>query len=110
MILVVPDPTFVSDYFRLLGVTRLVQAHDVVPQVGASGGRHDFDSAHVFADLDADLTHLQRQLTGRHHDHGCSGTNRAGQRGTGGPISTGPGPPPHPVCGPSSGLSSPAAG
>lgn len=51
-------------------LTGLVQAHDVISQVGASCGGHDFDSSQVFADLDADLAHLQGELTGRHHDDG----------------------------------------
>lgn len=51
-------------------LTGLIQAHDVISQVGAPSGGHDFDSSQVFTDLDADLAHLQRQLTGGHHDNG----------------------------------------
>lgn len=50
--------------------TGLVQPHDVVSQVGAPGGGHDLHSPQVFADLDADLAHLQGQLTRGHHDDG----------------------------------------
>lgn len=50
--------------------TSLIQAHDVISQVGAPGGGHDFHSSQVFADLDADLAHLQSQLTSGHHDNG----------------------------------------
>ena len=51
-------------------LTGLVQAHDVVPQVGAAGGGHDLDPAHVLADLNADLTDLQGKLPGGYHHHG----------------------------------------
>lgn len=49
-------------------VTSLIQAHDVISQVGATSGSHDFDSSQVFADLDADLANLKCQLTGGDHD------------------------------------------
>lgn len=53
--------------------TSLIQTHDVISQVGAPGGGHDFDSSQVFAELDADLAHLQCQLTSGHHDNGWRG-------------------------------------
>lgn len=53
--------------------TCLVQAHDVIPQVGASRGGHDLHPAQVLTDLDADLAHLQGQLTRGHQHHSCGG-------------------------------------
>lgn len=50
-------------------LTRLIQSHDVIAEVGATCGRHHLDSAHVFADLDADLAHLQSQFSGGNDDH-----------------------------------------
>lgn len=57
-------------------LTSLIQAHDVISKISAPGGCHDFNSSQVFADLDTDLTHLQRQLTSGHHDKSWGITNR----------------------------------
>ena len=62
------------------GLTGLVQAHDVVPQVGAPGGGHDLHPAHVLADLDADLTDLQGELPGGYHHHGYRDGRETGSR------------------------------
>lgn len=48
--------------------TRLIQSHDVISEVGSTCGRHHLHSTHVFADLDADLAHLQSQFSGGHND------------------------------------------
>lgn len=50
--------------------TCLIKTHDVVPQVGAACGGHDLDPSQVLAELNADLAHLQGQLSGRHQYYG----------------------------------------
>lgn len=56
--------------------TCFVEPHDVVTEVGAACRRHDLHTAHVFADLDADLAHLQGELSGGHDAHGCRNKTR----------------------------------
>ncbi len=53
-----------------MGTHLLVQSHNVVPEVGAPGGDHDLD-VQVLAELDRDLTCLERQLSGGDDDHAC---------------------------------------
>lgn len=50
--------------------TCLIKTHYVIPQVGAPSGNHDFDASKVLAELNADLTHLQGQLSCGNHYYG----------------------------------------
>lgn len=50
--------------------TCLIKTHDVIPQVGAPCGSHDLDPSEVLAELNADLAHLQGQLSCWHHYYG----------------------------------------
>lgn len=50
--------------------TYLIKTHDIIPQVGATRGCHDLDPSKVLADLNADLAHLQGQLSCWHHHYG----------------------------------------
>lgn len=48
--------------------TCFIKSHDVITKVCATSSCHNLHSAHVFADLDADLTHLQGQFACRNDD------------------------------------------
>lgn len=56
--------------------TCLIQSHDVIAEVGSTCGCHHLHSTHVFADLDADLAHLQSQFSGGHDDQSWGGKKR----------------------------------
>lgn len=55
-------------------VTYLIKTHDVIPQVGAPSGNHDFDPSKVLAELNADLAHLQGQFSCGNHYYGWNET------------------------------------
>lgn len=55
----------------LRSLARFVQSHYVITEVGSTCSCHDLNPAHVFADLDADLTHLESQFSSGHNDHRC---------------------------------------
>lgn len=48
--------------------TGLIEPHDVITEVGPPGGCHHLNPTHVFANLDADLAHLQSQFSGGDND------------------------------------------
>ena len=50
--------------------TCLIETHDVIPQVGSPSGNHDLDPSKVLAELNADLAHLQGQLSCGDHYYG----------------------------------------
>lgn len=52
----------------LKGHTSLIKPHNVITEVGSTCGCHDLNPTHVFADLDADLAHLQSQFSGGDND------------------------------------------
>lgn len=58
--------------------TCLVKTHDVIPQIGATCGSHDLDTSQVLAELNADLAHLQGQLSRWHHYYGWIETEMEG--------------------------------
>lgn len=55
--------------------TSLIKTHDVIPQVCPTRCSHDLDSSQVLAELNADLAHLQGQLSCWHHYHGWKETD-----------------------------------
>lgn len=55
--------------------TSLIKTHDVIPQVCPTRCSHDLDSSQVLAELNADLAHLQGQLSCWHHYHGWKETH-----------------------------------
>lgn len=48
-------------------VTRFIESHDVITEIGSTCGCHDLHTTHVFADLDTYLAYLQSQFSGGHY-------------------------------------------